>query len=429
LHASRSEALRRANLTEEHREATAQDLQKQKQNQLTQFMLTLILSVTLITTGIVIQLLLTLIGIGLAVLSVILYMKYQRTDRLLTATAEVQTLNKQIQEANTITQNTQQKLKQYTLETGFKNHEEVDEAISATNQQIMQITRQPSIDRVEPLIQSAQEEIAELERTDPNGKLQSLEQEITDILRETKNLEETKPPLANSLQYDELAHKEAEKKADDLLEEARKLETQCAGIRANITQLETDLRSLKADFERLPTLETEYKNIKYKETVLELVTSELDETSRKLRSQVMPYARLIINQILPILTDGRYSEFEIAEDLKFKAHSNEAGGYKEREIFSGGTQDQFLIALRLAFTQSILDSRVKADRYCLLMDECISSSDDQRKQGIFEVLDATKKTFSQIFVIAHEDISNFTDHHITLSRNRHGYTELQSKSW
>jgi exonuclease SbcC len=115
--------------------------------------------------------------------------------------------------------------------------------------------------------------------------------------------------------------------------------------------------------------------------------------------------------------------------LKFKAHSIEAGGYKEREIFSGGTQDQFLIALRLAFTQSILDSRVMADRYCLLMDECISSSDDQRKQGIFEVLDAVKKTFSQIFVIAHEDISNVTDHHLVLSRNKRGYTEVRSKSW
>jgi ABC-type Mn2+/Zn2+ transport system ATPase subunit len=85
--------------------------------------------------------------------------------------------------------------------------------------------------------------------------------------------------------------------------------------------------------------------------------------------------------------------------------------------------------LRLAFTQSILDSRVMADRYSLLMDECISSSDDQRKQGIFEVLDAMKKTFSQIFIIAHEDISTFVDHHIVLSRNQHGYTEIRSRSW
>jgi exonuclease SbcC len=133
--------------------------------------------------------------------------------------------------------------------------------------------------------------------------------------------------------------------------------------------------------------------------------------------------------MLPTLTDGRYSDFEITEDLKFKVYSVEAGDYKEREIFSGGTQDQFLIALRLAFTQSILDSRVMADKYSLLMDECISSSDEVRKQGIFEVLEVVKGTFTQIFIIAHEDISDFVDHHIVLARNTKGYTEIRSKSW
>ena len=144
---------------------------------------------------------------------------------------------------------------------------------------------------------------------------------------------------------------------------------------------------------------------------------------------VLPHARLIINQILPTLTSDRYSDFEITEDLKFKVHSNQAGGYKEREIFSGGTQDQFLIALRLAFTQSILDSRVQADKYSLLMDECTSSSDVNRKQGIFEVLDAMKQTFSQIFIIAHEDIANYVDHHIVFERNNKDFTKIRSKSW
>jgi len=72
---------------------------------------------------------------------------------------------------------------------------------------------------------------------------------------------------------------------------------------------------------------------------------------------------------------------------------------------------------------------VMADRYSLLMDECISSSDDVRKQGIFDVLEAMKKSFSQIFIIAHEDISNYVDHYIALARNRRGYTEVTSKSW
>jgi ABC-type Mn2+/Zn2+ transport system ATPase subunit len=70
-----------------------------------------------------------------------------------------------------------------------------------------------------------------------------------------------------------------------------------------------------------------------------------------------------------------------------------------------------------------------ADKYSLLMDECISSSDDQRKQGIFEVLQAMKNTFSQILIIAHEDISSFVDHYIVLGRSQQGYTQIRSKSW
>ena len=127
------------------------------------------------------------------------------------------------------------------------------------------------------------------------------------------------------------------------------------------------------------------------------------------------------------LTNGRYSDFEIAEDLTSTV--NVQGGYRPREVFSGGTQDQFLIALRLAFTKSILDSRVAADRYCLLMDECISSSDEQRRQGVFEVLDQMKETFPQIFIIAHDDISNFVDYHVTLGRDESGYSNVISKSW
>src|SRR3989442_6284393 len=127
------------------------------------------------------------------------------------------------------------------------------------------------------------------------------------------------------------------------------------------------------------------------------------------------------------MTNGRYSDFEIEEDFTFTV--NAAGEYKSREVFSGVTQDQFLIALRLAFTQSILNSRTAADKYCLLMDECISSSDEFRQQAIFEVLNLAKETFPQILVIAHEDISNFVDYHLTLERNENGYASLISKSW
>ena len=429
LNTIRNEAILRANLNNRELELAGQDLQKRKERLLVQFAVVLILSVALIVAGALTQPLLSILGILPVALAVALYMRYRRTDRILSHAADIQALNRQIADSTHRVQDMRLQIERLASESGFRNQDDVDLALSKTNQQILQMTGQPSIHGAEALVQSAQIDLKRLEESDPGKSLRELDQQINKKLNEIQELEKTKPLFANTLQYEAPLHREFQTRVEQLQTKTGELEKEHSGKLGTVTQLEKDLETLKRDYDRLSGLEKEHKDIQEKKTVLDLVVQEIGETSKKLRSQVMPHARMIINQILPILTDGRYSEFEITEDLKFKAHSNEAGGYKEREVFSGGTQDQFLIVLRLAFTQSILDSRVMADRYSLLMDECISSSDDQRKQGIFEVLDAVKKTFSQIFVIAHEDISNLTDHHLVLARSRRGYTEIRSKSW
>jgi exonuclease SbcC len=429
LNTMRKEAILRANLNHTELEVAGHDLQKRKERQLIQFVLMLVLSVALIVAGGLTQPLLSILGILPVALAVVLYMRYRRTDRILSRAADIQALNRQIDDSTRRVQDAHHQIERLPRESGFRNHQDVDFALSKANQQIMQMTGQPSIQGAEALVQTAQADLKRLEESDPGKSLRELDGQINENLDEIRELETTKPASADTLLYDAAQHREYQTRVEQLQTKIGGLERGRSGRLGTLTQLETDVETLKKDYDRLPGLEKDYNTLQEKKTVLDLVLQELGETSKKLRSQVMPHARLIINQILPILTDGRYSEFEITEDLKFKAHSNEAGGYKEREVFSGGTQDQFLIALRLAFTQSILDSRVMADRYSLLMDECISSSDDQRKQGIFEVLDAVRKTFSQIFVIAHEDISNLTDHHLVLARSRRGYMEIRSKSW
>jgi len=159
------------------------------------------------------------------------------------------------------------------------------------------------------------------------------------------------------------------------------------------------------------------------------VTDQFKIISTKQREMVLPQAEIEINQMLPLITNNRYSNFEISEDLKFTVYVKEANGFKQRDLFSGGTQDQFLIALRLAFTKSILDSRIRADEYAFFMDEPISSSDEIRKAGIFELLGKVKQTFKQTFIIAHEDISDLVKHHLILERDSDDHTKIKSQSW
>ena len=271
--------------------------------------------------------------------------------------------------------------------------------------------------------------IQKIEGENSQAALEGLEERLGEIDEELENLEKDKPEDVAAVKYSERSHKKAKKDLEKVRDLYGDLKQDLATTSQGLKDVEEVIGRVKPGYDRYPRLEAEIAGLEGGIRLLERVTREMKETSKELRNRVLPQARYIINQILPTLTDGRYSDLEISEDLQFKVHSNEAGGYKERDVFSGGTQDQFLIALRLAFTQSILDSRVRADYYSLLMDECISSSDEVRKQAIFEVLDLKKETFRQIFVVAHEDISNLVDHHLVLARNANNYCEVKSKSW
>jgi len=430
LKAREDEVAIKAGLTNKQRELLSQDLQAGKQRQLMQFALSLVLCVTLIAGGVFTgQFIVSLSGLLFGVLAFRFYLTYEKIDRILSSSAEIQAVRTQLTDETGRLHQVQVEIGSLAGETGFKSLGDIDLVLSSIGSEIKQLTGQASIQAVDALRENVHHRLRELEESNPLAKLEELDRQLAEKTKEIERLEERKPSSADRLQYDKDQHEKAKQKVETIRTEYGSLDGELRGRLGKVSLLETDLQRLAVDFDRRPSLETEYEVLDSKRKVLELVAGELGETSKDLRAKVIPHASFIVNQILPTLTDGRYSQFEITEDLKFKVYSSEASGYKEREVFSGGTQDQFLIALRLAFTQSILDSRVMADKYSLLMDECISSSDDQRKQGIFEVLQAMKKTFSQIFIIAHEDISNLVDNYILLGRNRRGYTQIQSKSW
>jgi len=408
----------------------SQDLQAKKRHFLIYFVLGLMASFGVVFVGLVTNLILvTIFSLLFFGLSAYLFYYYLKIDKLVTANSEVNSLTTQLEAQTSKISGLEAEIGKATAETSFKNSGEVSTRLSGIVEEVKTITGHDSILGIEAVARNVNKTLNELKDSNPSKKKEELEEQIRAKKKEIADLQSTKPVSVDELHYEKEQHELAKENFETLQDGYNKMDKEIGSKLATIQQLSLDLEGLKSDYDLYPVLEQEVQTCQNKIMLLERVSVELAETSKELRNKVIPHARFIINSILPTLTAERYSDLEITEDLKFKVHSNEAGGYKEREIFSGGTQDQFLIALRLAFTQSILDSRVMADRYCLLMDECISSSDDVRKQGIFEVLDVMKKTFSQIFVIAHEDISNYVDNHIILARNDHGYAEIKSRSW
>jgi len=425
----RSEEVSKSKLSLDEIEDLTLDLPKRKTRQLMYFVLFLIMGLVLLILDFFHSTLLIGIAILLVLISVLSFRKYYRLDQISGQYLKIQTIMRDIK----IKENELEKVKIDFLslerEEGFESFVEVEKEMQRVLSEVKSQTGTESIEGLEEVLKNNRERVSDLEKEKLDDKIRSTKRKMSETETGLKKLEDSEPKGAEKIKYTEERYDKVKNEVDKLQKEYYEIKKTYDENKGKIEELINSINSLRPDYNRFPTLNDEIRELENEIGVRERAVQEINETSKELRNKVLPLAGFIVNRILPTITDGRYSDFEITEDLRFKVHSMEAGTYKEREVFSGGTQDQFLIALRLAFTESILDSRVKADYYSLLMDECISSSDEVRKQGIFEVLELMKKTFRQIFIIAHEDISNLVDHHLILSRNTRGYTQIRSKSW
>jgi DNA repair exonuclease SbcCD ATPase subunit len=111
-----------------------------------------------------------------------------------------------------------------------------------------------------------------------------------------------------------------------------------------------------------------------------------------------------MRKFLPVLTAGRYSMAKIDEiEYKIEIYDKEARKMRVKGVFSGATQDQISLALRLAFALSTLPISRGVVPGFIFLDEPLSGFDEERKKGLLDLLlkgDMVKQ-FTQIIVISH----------------------------
>ena len=136
--------------------------------------------------------------------------------------------------------------------------------------------------------------------------------------------------------------------------------------------------------------------------VAKLAKEGIEETAEAIKARFRPGVQRHMGEILPSLTQGRYRMALLDEDFGVRVFDQEAGEYRPRDVFSGGTDDQFLLAMRLAFVLSLLPEAKGTRPDFLWLDEPLGSSDELRRSGIVEYLSSTlSKSFSQIFIVSH----------------------------
>src|SRR5207248_119506 len=105
---------------------------------------------------------------------------------------------------------------------------------------------------------------------------------------------------------------------------------------------------------------------------------------------------------LPQVTEGRYDSVRITPELGVEVHSPEKGDFVGLAELSGGTADQLLLALRLAFSKALIFTKRSPEyRQYLFFDEPFSSFDEKRAESFMKLLRRPDPNFSQIFLVSH----------------------------
>ncbi len=146
---------------------------------------------------------------------------------------------------------------------------------------------------------------------------------------------------------------------------------------------------------------------------------------RRIIQKILPATMEYMRRILPQLTRDRYHDAELdPETYKIKVwdeRAGQSGAWKEKNIFSGGTKDQFSLALRLAFALATLPQERGTSPGFIFLDEPLGSFDADRASALLYLLTEGEigRAFDQIFLISHVPVqeSKFT-HRIRLESGK-----------
>ncbi len=169
------------------------------------------------------------------------------------------------------------------------------------------------------------------------------------------------------------------------------------------------------------------RHVKVRETGVDI----LSMARRRIVQKVLPATMDYMRQILPTLTRDRYHDAQLDEETYriqvWDERAGQGGAFKEKNIFSGGTKDQFSLALRLSFALATLPQERGAAPSFIFLDEPLSSFDEERAEALIYLLTEGEiaRAFDQIFLISHVHVDErlFT-HRVVLENGHVAFSDL-----
>jgi exonuclease SbcC len=263
--------------------------------------------------------------------------------------------------------------------------------------------RRTRVQRAAQLLQGVQESLVSL----------GLEK----ALSESPPLEELEE-LLTRLQNLDLGEESALlRERDELRERIGYLREQRAALEEALG-LEGELLDLEACHQELASKRQEL-------AVRERATRIVEVARRRVVTQILPSTMEHMRRLLPTLTMHRYYDAELDPETYqirvWDERAGDRGGWRQKNIFSGGTKDQFSLALRLAFALATLPAERGAAPSFIFLDEPLGSFDDERAQALLHLLTEGQiaESFDQIFLISHVRVDpHLFNYHLTIEGGR-----------
>ncbi|MBI4601520.1 MAG: AAA family ATPase [Planctomycetes bacterium] len=195
-----------------------------------------------------------------------------------------------------------------------------------------------------------------------------------------------------------------------LLGEAQKLERSAqedAGLKraeADRERLEAEMRECLSQAAKKEALEAKNKELEgsaaavQEEIDLRLLALKLvEEAMGSVRTRIGPALARFVKSILPDLTQGRYRDVKVEEDLEIRVFSSEKSDFLSLHELSGGTNEALTLALRLAVSHAFTAAHTRQAQFVFL-DEPFKMMDPVRAAATLRLLPRLSPDLEQFFV-------------------------------
>jgi len=277
---------------------------------------------------------------------------------------------------------------------------------------------------LESLKKQLREVSAEIERLKDSPSMlekkrrerEAVEKEIRELDRRLRELVE--PELPDHLKpFSEELLDEADREHENALKELTARKEQLKSLEKSRAEISEKIRLMSGIEERVLEARHRLEELERELRVVKLAKELIEAAAEASRKSIRPAIESGMSSILPAITGGRYRSVRIDEEtFDVSVYASAAGADVKLGRFSGGTEDQVLLAMRLAFTLSVIPKMRGTHPEFLFMDEVLASSDADRRRQIMELVARNlRRSFAQIVVISHqEDALRHADRHLVL---------------